>query len=486
MTHLFISCNESRIETNKSFYGSFSIGPFEGGESLTIANALRRTLLSQLKGLAIISIQIEGVLHEYSNLPGVKDSVLDILLNLKDTHFYSKLPTQDLALLPQIGYLRVQGPGIVRASDLKLPPFIQVVDPEQYIATLAEDGFLNMKFIISLGKNYILQKAPFQKEPIPFSLQRVENSSNRVNSNSLSPVLSSGPFSGASSSKKRRFLLQKINQYFFSPNNPTHRTKGSVGVSVSSTDTLKGPTGKQPVGYKEGILKTTNFINSALKKNPNFTNSNPLRLDSVFAPVTKVNYIIEYSEHKTIDTSFAYSKEVTELSNFLKPLNNLNSVSQTQNVKKSVSYPLKSTENNKVLKSASENSSSLVELLEIKKELSYINGSQEYVKPSSIKHNVIIEIWTNGSLHPREALYQGLKNLVQVFSNLYTAPGILNRGSISMNMSGKETSSINNKKATKLKTKQNLQLFKSMSLLPLNNSKFSSKYTVLSTTPYKK
>jgi DNA-directed RNA polymerase alpha subunit len=474
MTHLFISCNESRIETNKSFYGSFSIGPFEGGESLTIANALRRTLLSQLKGLAIISIQIEGVLHEYSNLPGVKDSVLDILLNLKDTHFYSKLPTQDLALLPQIGYLRVQGPGIVRASDLKLPPFIQVVDPEQYIATLAEDGFLNMKFIISLGKNYILQKAPFQKEPIPFSLQRVENSSKVGRANSLSPVLSSGPFSGASSSKKRRFLLQKINQYFFSLNNPTHRNKGSVGA------------GTQPVGYKEGILKTKNFLNSALNKNPNFTNSNPLRLDSVFAPVTKVNYIIEYSEHKTIDTSFAYSKEVTELSNFLKPLNNLNSVSQTQNVKKSVSYPLKSTENNKVLKSPSENSSSLVELLEIKKELSYINGSQEYVKPSSIKHNVIIEIWTNGSLHPREALYQGLKNLVQVFSNLYTAPGILNRGSISMNMSGKETSSINNKKATKLKTKQNLQLFKSMSLLPLNNSKFSSKYTVLSTTPYKK
>ena len=469
MTHLFISCNESRIENNKSFYGSFSIGPFEGGESLTIANALRRTLLSQLKGLAIISIQIEGVLHEYSNLPGVKDSVLDILLNLKDIHFYSKLPTQDLALLPQIGYLRVQGPGIVRASDLKLPPFIQVVDPEQYIATLAEDGFINMKFIISLGKNYILQKASFKPvgEPIQFSLPRGENK--KVDSTALSPVLYSGFGSGASSSKKRRFLLQKINQYLISSN------KELVSPQVFS-------------GYKEGIFNPQgkNFINSALTKNPNFTKSNPLTLDSVFAPVTKVNYIIEYSEHKAIDTSFAYSKEVTELSNFLKPLNNLNSVSQAQTVKKSVSYPLKRRENNKVFKSASENSSSLVELLEIKKELSYINGSQEYVKPSSIKHNVIIEIWTNGSMHPREALYQGLKNLVQVFSNLYTAPGILNGGSISMNMSGKETSSVNDKKAAKPKTKKNLQLLKSISLLPLNTSKFSSKYTVLSTTPYKK
>nr|YP_009185297.1 alpha subunit of RNA polymerase [Phacotus lenticularis]ALO63610.1 alpha subunit of RNA polymerase [Phacotus lenticularis] len=465
MTHLFISCNESRIENNKSFYGSFTIGPFEGGESLTIANALRRTLLSQLKGLAIISIQIEGVLHEYSNLPGVKDSVLDILLNLKDIHFYSKLPTQDLALLPQIGYLRVQGPGIVRASDLKLPPFIQLVDPEQYIATLAEDGFINMKFIISLGKNYILQKASFQKEPIQYSRPKVENK--KVDSTSLSPVFYSGPFSGASSSKKRRFLLQKINEYFFSSN------KELVSPQVFT-------------GSKKGILKNNNYINSALNKNPNFTNSNPLTLDSVFAPVTKVNYIIEYSEHKTIDTSFAYSKEVTELSNFLKPLNNLNSVSKAQTVKKSVSYPLKGRENTKVFKSAYSNSSSLVELLEIKKELSYINGSQEYVKPSSIKHNVIIEIWTNGSLHPREALYQGLKNLVQVFSNLYTAPSILNAGSISMTMSRKETSSLNDKKAIKPKTKKNLQLLKSMSLLPLNTSKFSSNYTVLSTTPYKK
>jgi DNA-directed RNA polymerase alpha subunit len=457
MTHLFISCNESRIENNKSFYGSFSIGPFEGGESLTIANALRRTLLSQLKGLAIISIQIEGVLHEYSNIPGVKDSVLDILLNLKDIHFYSKLPTQDLALLPQIGYLRVQGPGIVRASDLKLPPFIQVVDPEQYIATLAEDGFINMKFIISLGKNYILQKAS--------KLRSGFYPEGRTTS--LNTILQSAPFSGASSSKKRRFLLQKINQYFLSSN--------------------------QENGDYSSILKNKNFLNNSLKPNSNFSNSNPLTLDSVFAPVTKVNYIIEYSEHKTIDTSFAYSKEVTELSNFLKPLKNLNAVSEANTVllngnnnnlseKSSVLSSLK--ENNKVFKVASNSSSSLGELLEIKKELSYINASQEYVKPSSIKHNVIIEIWTNGSLHPREALYQGLKNLVQVFSNLYTAPGILNGGSIGM--SAKQTNYVNAKKPNKSKTQKDLQLFKSVSLRPLNTSKFSSKYTVLSTTPYKK
>ena len=469
MTHLFISCNESRIENNKSFYGSFSIGPFEGGESLTIANALRRTLLSQLKGLAITSIQIEGVLHEYSNLPGVKDSVLDILLNLKDIHFYSKLPTQDLALLPQIGYLKVQGPGIVRASDLKLPPFIQVVDPEQYIATLAEDGFINMKFIISLGKNYILQKSSFQKEPTSVAFRGVENK--KVGSTSLNTSFHTGPVSGSTSAKKRRFLLQKINQYLLS----------------SSKEN----------GNSSSILKYKNLLNSPLKKNSNFSNSNPLTLDSVFAPVTKVNYIIEYSEHKTIDTSFIYSKEVNDLSNFLKPLKKLSSVSETNTLS---SFK----EANKVFKSPKESKSSLVELLEMKKELSYITGSQEYVKPSSIKHNVIIEIWTNGSLHPREALYQGLKNLVQVFSNLYTAPGVLNGASTFMNIAENQTGSVNEKNVNlsyfkemtngfpnrdwegKGKIKNELQSLKPMPLFPLNTSKFSSKYTVLSPTPYKK
>jgi DNA-directed RNA polymerase subunit alpha len=151
MSQFFISCKESRIESNRSFYSSFFLGPFDPSESLTVANALRRTLLSELPGIAIISVEIEGAPHEYSNIPGVRDSVLDILLNIKEI-VLKKLSKN---MRPQVGYLRVRGPGIVRASDLRLPPLIQCVDPEQYIATLSEDGFLNMKFIIDEGKNYV-------------------------------------------------------------------------------------------------------------------------------------------------------------------------------------------------------------------------------------------------------------------------------------------------------------------------------------------
>ena len=83
MDHLLLSCIESRVENNTSFYGRFQLGPFELGQGLTVGNALRRTLLSELRGLAITAVEIQGASHEYSALLGVRESVLDILLNLK-------------------------------------------------------------------------------------------------------------------------------------------------------------------------------------------------------------------------------------------------------------------------------------------------------------------------------------------------------------------------------------------------------------------
>ena len=148
---LTFCCIESRVENNQSFYGRFQLGPFNVGQALTVANALRRTLLSELVGLGIVAVEIEGAQHEYSTLPGVQDSVLDILLNLKQIVLTSNFKTQE----PQFGYLQIQGPGVVKAGDLQLPPSIQCVDPEQYISTLAYDGVLNIKFFICQGKNYL-------------------------------------------------------------------------------------------------------------------------------------------------------------------------------------------------------------------------------------------------------------------------------------------------------------------------------------------
>lgn len=173
MKNFFLSCKEIRIEPTcpKTYYGSFYLGPFEKGQALTVANALRRTLLSEISGMAISSIQIDGVLHEYSTLPGLRETILDVLLNFKEIIFRKKInmPITET----QVGYLQVRGPGIVRASDLKLPPILECVDRDQYIATLSEDGALNLNFTIDEGKGFL-----FLREPDPISQDENKKVSN--------------------------------------------------------------------------------------------------------------------------------------------------------------------------------------------------------------------------------------------------------------------------------------------------------------------
>ena len=114
MENFLLTCIESRIENNTTFYGRFQLGPFDGGQGLTIANALRRVLLSELSGLAIVAVDIQGVTHEYSYLKGIRESILDILLNLKQIVLTSDFDCKET----QIAYLNFQGPGKIKAKDL--------------------------------------------------------------------------------------------------------------------------------------------------------------------------------------------------------------------------------------------------------------------------------------------------------------------------------------------------------------------------------
>lgn len=255
----FISCKECRIENPRSFYGCFYLGPFKAGQSLTVANALRRTLLSELSGLAITSVYIEGADHEYASLTGVRDSVLDILLNLKEIVLKSSSTIQK----PMLGYLQTRGPGVIRACDLKLPPHVQCIDPDQYIATLTHDGILNLKFTICEGKNYVVQ------------------------------------------TPKR--------------------------------------------------LQQENILFKAL------SNKVPICLDPTFMPVNKVNYIVESD-----DIHFYSAK---------KKLSSMSKVAKQ-------------------------------------------NEKNSYKQNSTSNHVVILEIWTNGSIHPREAMFEALNQLMCLFTNL--------------------------------------------------------------------
>lgn len=154
MQKFFLSLKESRIEATSpnTYYGCFYLGPFENGQGLTVANALRRTLLSQISGISITSAQVNKTVQEYSSLEGVRESVLDILLNLKEIVLI-RLTDKPLTRT-QLGYVQARGPGVVRASDLRLPPNIQCVNPDQYIATLNENGSLILRLKINEGRNF--------------------------------------------------------------------------------------------------------------------------------------------------------------------------------------------------------------------------------------------------------------------------------------------------------------------------------------------
>jgi len=140
---------EIESETLSSTYGKFTAQPFERGFATTIGNALRRSLLSSIEGAAITAIHIEGVLHEFSSIPGVGEDVTDIILNLKQVPL--KLHTEE----PKVLSVDVQGPGAVTASQMSEDPQIEVFDPDVHIATLNEEGHLKLQAQIKRGRGYV-------------------------------------------------------------------------------------------------------------------------------------------------------------------------------------------------------------------------------------------------------------------------------------------------------------------------------------------
>jgi DNA-directed RNA polymerase subunit alpha len=143
-----VECVESRYEKDQSQTSRFVIEPLERGQGTTLGNALRRVLLSNLEGSAITAVRIAGVSHEFATVPGVREDVLDILLNMK------KVVLRSYSAQPQIGRLLVQGAATVTADNFDLPSEVELVDADQYIATLSPGAMLEMEFRIERGKGY--------------------------------------------------------------------------------------------------------------------------------------------------------------------------------------------------------------------------------------------------------------------------------------------------------------------------------------------
>jgi DNA-directed RNA polymerase subunit alpha len=140
---------EIEKESHTATYGKFIAKPLERGFGLTIGNALRRILLSSIQGAAVISLKVDGVLHEFSSVPGVKEDVTDIVLNVKELKLKLHTVEEDIIRI------EASGEGEVKAKDIITTQNVEILNPELHIATLSGDAKLNAEMKVKMGKGYV-------------------------------------------------------------------------------------------------------------------------------------------------------------------------------------------------------------------------------------------------------------------------------------------------------------------------------------------
>ncbi|HEU4402395.1 MAG TPA: DNA-directed RNA polymerase subunit alpha, partial [Candidatus Polarisedimenticolia bacterium] len=140
---------ECDLESLTPTYGKFWAQPFERGFGTTIGNAMRRVLLSSVEGAAITAVKIEGVLHEFTSIPGVVEDTIDLILNLK------QIPIKMNVSHPETIYLKAEGAVEIKAGHIESNPNVEILDPEVHIATLSEEGKLSIEMRVKPGRGYV-------------------------------------------------------------------------------------------------------------------------------------------------------------------------------------------------------------------------------------------------------------------------------------------------------------------------------------------
>lgn len=153
-------------------YGRFVVEPLERGYGITLGNSLRRIMLSSLPGAAVSRVKIEGVLHEFSSIPGVKEDVTEIIMNLKSLAIKNMSSTNE----PKNAYIEFEGEGVVRASDIQCDQDIVIVNSDQVIATLSggKESKLYMELTITKGRGYVSAEKN-KSEDLPIGVIAVDS-----------------------------------------------------------------------------------------------------------------------------------------------------------------------------------------------------------------------------------------------------------------------------------------------------------------------
>jgi DNA-directed RNA polymerase subunit alpha len=160
MNNISIKCLKSEKIESGACHGQFLINHLRPGQGITIGNQLRRVLLGDLGGTAISAVRIAGVNHEFSIIPGVREDILEILLNLKGIVFKSESESKDV----QFGRLKIQGPAVITADLINLPANLKVVNSNNYIATISTANIFEIEFKFEYGMGYKLASQSFLEE----------------------------------------------------------------------------------------------------------------------------------------------------------------------------------------------------------------------------------------------------------------------------------------------------------------------------------
>ena len=204
MNNIFIKCLNSEKINSGACHGQFVINALKPGQGITIGNQLRRVLLGDLGGMAISAVRIAGVTHEFSTIPGVREDILEILLNLKGIVIESKTKKT------QFGRLKIQGPNVVTADSIELTNDLKIINPNHYIATLSTSSILEMEFKFKYGTGYKLASQTFLEDDenylqldtifmpvqkVDFKIDNVYDSSNQITERLFLDIWTNGSIS---------------------------------------------------------------------------------------------------------------------------------------------------------------------------------------------------------------------------------------------------------------------------------------------------
>ena len=241
MNKLSIKCLKSEKIQSGACQGQFLINSLRPGQGITIGNQLRRVLLGDLGGMAISAVRIAGISHEFSTIPGVREDILEILLNLKEIDFQSK--TQNV----QFGRLKIQGPAVITADLIQLPPDLKIINPNHYIATISTSNILEIEFKFEYGTGYKLASQTFLEEAdnylqldtifmpvqkVDFKIENVYDSSNNITERLLIDIWTNGSISPNEALKSAAQII--INLFASLINNKTTNEENSLEIKASS------------------------------------------------------------------------------------------------------------------------------------------------------------------------------------------------------------------------------------------------------------